>query len=137
MLAVVDTGVLISGLIRRQGTTGDVLRFLRNGRFRIVYTTDILVEFVDVMGRPPFRSKYHIEPEDTTALLNLIRLRGELVVTSRYVTACRDPKDSKFLEAALAGKADCIVSGDADLLKLSPFEGILIQRPAEFIARLT
>ncbi len=136
MRAVVDTGVLISGLIRRQGTTGDVLRFLRDGRFRIIYTTDILVEFVDVMGRPPFRLKYHIEPEDITALLNLVRLRGELVVPARHVTACRDSKDDKFLDAALASEADYIVSGDADLLTLSPFEGILILRPAEFLARL-
>ena len=137
MRAVVDTGVLISGLIRRQGTTGDVLRLLRDGGFRILYTTDILVEFVDVMGRSPFRLKYHIEPEDIAALLNLVRLRGELVVPTRRVAACRDPKDDKFLEAALAGEADCIVSGDADLLEMSPFEGIPILRPAEFLARLT
>ncbi len=136
MRAVVDTGVLVSGLIRRQGTTGDVLRFLRDGRFSIIYSTDILVEFVEVMGRPYFRVKYHVEADDITALLNLVRLRGELVVPNRYFTACRDPKDDKFLEAAVAGEADCIVSGDDDLLTLSPFEGIPILRPAEFLARL-
>ncbi|MEW5872358.1 MAG: putative toxin-antitoxin system toxin component, PIN family [Chloroflexota bacterium] len=136
MRIVLDTGVLVSALIRRQGTTGDVLRALRDGRFTIIYTTDTLVEIVDVLGRAPLRAKYHIQPEDITALINLIRLRGELATPTRRVTACRDPQDDKFLEAALAGNADCLVSGDADLLDLKLFEGIPILRPAEFLARL-
>jgi len=113
-----------------------VLRFLRDGRFRIVYTTDILVELIEVLGRPPFRVKYHIESDDIIALVNLVRLRGELVVPIRRITACRDHKDNKFLEAVVAGEADCVVSGDDDLLVLSLFEGFPILRPAEFLARL-
>ena len=136
MRAVVDTGVLVSALIRRQGTTGDLMRALRDGRFTAIYSTDRVVEIIDVLGRPAFRSKYHIEPDDITALINLIRLRGELVTPARRVAACRDPKDDRFLEAALAGDADCVVSGDADLLDLTPFENIPILRPAEFLARL-
>ena len=136
MRAVIDTGVFVSALIRKQGTTGDVLRALRDGRFTAIYTTDIVVEIIDVLGRAKFRMKYHIEPDDITALVNLIRLRGELVTPTQKVTACRDPKDDKFLEAALVAKADCIVSGDADLLVLNPFEDIPILRPSEFLARL-
>jgi len=136
MRAVIDTGVLVSALIRRQGTTGDVLRALRDGRFTAIYSTDILVEIIDVLGRPNFRQKYQIAPDDITAIINLLRLRGEVVTPRRKVTACRDPKDDKFLEAALAAGADCIVSGDADLLTLTPFENISILRPAEFLARL-
>ena len=136
MHVVIDTGVFVSALIRKQGTIGDVLRVLRDGRFTAIYTTDIVVEIIDVLGRENFRTKYHIEPDDITTLVNLIRLRGELVTPTKKVTACRDPKDDKFLEAALAAKADCIVSGDADLLVLNPFEEIPILRPAEFLARL-
>lgn len=136
MRAVIDTGVFVSALIRRKGTTGDVLRALRDGRFTAIYTTDIMVEIIDVLGRTDFRTKYHIEPDDITALVNLIRLRGELVMPARKVTASRDPKDDKFLEAALATQTDCIVSGDADLLELSPYEEIPILRPAEFLAHL-
>ena len=94
------------------------------------------MEIIEVLGREPIRTKYHVEPDDITALINLIRLRGELVTPGRRVQACRDPKDDKFLEAALAGHADCIVSGDADLLDLTPFENIPILRPAKFLARL-
>lgn len=136
MRAVIDTGVFVSAFIRRHGTIGDILRALRDGRFTIIYTTDIVVEIIDVLGRAEFRSKYHIEPDDITALVNLIRLRGELVTPTRKVTACRDPKDDKFLEAALATQTDCIVSGDADLLDLNSFEKIPVLRPAEFLARL-
>lgn len=136
MRAVVDTGVLVSALIKRQGTTGNVLLALRDGLFVMIYTTDILVEIIDVLGRPEFRSKYHIEPDDITVLVNLVRLRGELVTPKRKITACRDPRDDKFLEAALAAEVDCIVSGDSDLLDLSPFEDIPILRPADFLNTL-
>ncbi|MEI6310336.1 MAG: putative toxin-antitoxin system toxin component, PIN family [bacterium] len=95
---------------------------MRDGRLTIIYSTPILVEVIDVLGRSPFRAKYHIQPEDITDLVNLIRLRGELVTPQRQVSACRDPKDNKFLEAALAGGAEAIVSGDDDLLILHPFE---------------
>lgn len=136
MRAVIDTGVLVSALIRKRGTTGDVLLALRDGHFTAIYTTDIIVEIIDVLGRAGFRTKYHIEPDDITALVNLIRLRGELVNPARKVTVCRDPKDNKFLEAALATQTDCIVSGDGDLLDMTSFEEIPILRPAEFLARL-
>ena len=136
MRSVVDTGVLVSALIRRQGTTGEVLRALRDGRFTIVYTTSIVVEIIDVLGRDPFRTKYNIQAEDITTLINLVRLRGDLVNPGRMLKVCRDPKEDKFLEAALAGEADAIVSGDADLLVLNPFENIPILRPFEFLARI-
>jgi putative PIN family toxin of toxin-antitoxin system len=136
MRAVIDTGVLVSALIKPGGATGEVLYALRDGRLTVIYSTDTLVEIIDVLGRPAFRAKYHILPEDITALVNLIRLRGELVTPQKKISACRDPKDNKFLEAALAGEADCIVSGDADLLALTPFEDIPILRPAEILAKL-
>jgi putative PIN family toxin of toxin-antitoxin system len=89
-----------------------------------------------VLGRDSFRTKYHIQPDDISVLINLIRLRGELVTPAYSVVVCRDPADDKFLEAAQAGEAMCIVSGDADLLDLSSFKGIPILRPSEFLARL-
>lgn len=136
MRAVIDTGIFVSALIRKGGTLGSILGALRDGSFSAVYTTDTLVEIIDVLGRDKFRIKYHIEPDDISALIHLIRLRGELVIPNDKVTACRDPKDDKFLEAGLAGSADCIVSGDSDLLDMGSFEDIPIMRPAEFIAYL-
>lgn len=91
---------------------------------------------IDVLGREKFYPKYHIEPDDITALINLIRLRGKLVIPIESVTACRDPKDNKFLEAALAGEADCVVSADTDSLDMISFRTIPILRLAEFMVQL-
>ncbi|MBC8335785.1 MAG: putative toxin-antitoxin system toxin component, PIN family [Anaerolineales bacterium] len=136
MRAVIDTGVFVSALIRPQGKTGAVLQALKDKRFTMIYSTDILVEIIDVLGRDKFRSKYHISPDDIAALIDLIRLRGELVIPSKKLTVCRDPKDDIFLEAALEGKAEYIVSGDFDLLDMKSFENIPILRVAEFLARI-
>ncbi|MCK5794972.1 MAG: putative toxin-antitoxin system toxin component, PIN family [Anaerolineales bacterium] len=136
MRAVIDTGVLVSGLIRPQGTTGNVLKALRDGLFTIVYSNETMLEIVEVLGRDKFRKKYHIMPDDISALVNLIRLRGEAVLVSLSVAECRDPKDDKFLEAALEGKVDCLVSGDHDLLSMNPFRSIPILSPAEFLTRI-
>ncbi|MYF08683.1 MAG: putative toxin-antitoxin system toxin component, PIN family [Rhodospirillaceae bacterium] len=50
---------------------------------------------------------------------------------------CRDPDDDKLLETALMGNADCLVTGDGDLLAMSPFHDIPVLTPAEFLERLT
>ena len=136
MRAVIDTGVFVSALIRPRGRTGAVLNALRQGNFIAIYSTETLLEIVDVLGRDKFRVKYHIQADDIKALLNLIRLRGELVIPTQKVTACRDPKDDKFLETALVSDSDCIVSGDFDLLDMVSFENISILRISEFLARL-
>lgn len=79
MRAVIDTNILVSGLIRKQGLPGQVLRHLRNGDFTIVYSVPIMVEVVEVLSRPQIQHKYRVEPDDITALINLVRLRGDLV----------------------------------------------------------
>ncbi len=63
----------------------------------------------------------------------LILQQGETITVNLNITACRDPKDDKFLEVAVAGHADIIVTGDKDLLALHPFEGIPIVTPATFL----
>jgi len=56
-----------------------------------------------------------------------------LVDVEVVVQECRDPKDDKFLELAIDGKASCIVSGDADLLVLHPFRGIRVVTVQQFL----
>ena len=62
---------------------------------------------------------------------------SELVEVTAAVSACRDPKDYKFLELALSGAATHIISGDGDLLALHPFRGITILSPHDFVAERT
>lgn len=76
-----------------------------------------------------------IAPKMAQAFLHNVRgllAAVELVAITERITACRDPKDDKFLELAVNGHADLIVSGDADLLVLDPFRGIPIIPPASF-----
>jgi putative PIN family toxin of toxin-antitoxin system len=136
MRGVIDTSVLVSGLIRPRGTTGEVLLDLRNGKFTILYSNETIMEIIDVLGRDKFRLKYHILPDDISALINLIRLRGEVVIPKQRVADCRDPKDDKFLDVALSGDADCLVSGDLDLLSMNPYRSIPIITPVEFLATI-
>jgi predicted nucleic acid-binding protein len=62
---------------------------------------------------------------------------AELVEITERIVACRDPKDDKFLELAVNGRADAIVTGDDDLLVLNPFRGIPIITPAAFVQSST
>lgn len=66
----------------------------------------------------------------------LLLVRGLLVIPQRRIEVCRDRSDNMVLEAAVAGQADYIVTGDEDLLVLRLFEGIRIVEPAEFLRAL-
>lgn len=136
MRAVVDTNVLVRALIMPHGTVGPVLLRLRQGDYTLLYAQSLLEELVDVLNRPRIRHKYKLTEEDIQTVVRLILLRGEAVTLERRITACRDPKDDKFLEVAVAGKADVIVSGDEDLLVLHPFTGIPILPPGDFLRML-
>lgn len=132
MRAVVDTNILVRAIIKPLGTVGAVLGRLRDRKYTLLSSEPLLEELVDVLARP--RIRYGLGSGDVEAVLLLIALRGAVVVPTRRVAVCRDPKDNKVLEAALAGGAGLIVSGDDDLLVLSPFEQIPVVGPARFLA---
>jgi uncharacterized protein len=99
----------------------------RGGLLKSLATEQQLFE---VIARPYFDSL--IDP-DTRAWLKKLMAAAELVAISERIVACRDPTDDKFLELAVNGHADLIVSGDADLLALNPFRDIPIVTPAMFV----
>jgi len=134
--AVVDTSILIRALIKPQGTVGPVLQGLRNADYQLLYSDPLLAELAEVLARPRLRAKYSLTTEDIATVLSLILPRGEPVVPARRIDVCRDPTDNMVLEAAVAGQADVVVSGDKDLLTLSPFEAIPILSPATFLRLL-
>ncbi len=136
MRAVVDTNIFVSALIRPNGKPGLIIQNLRDGNFTLLYSDVLLNEWLDVLSCPRIQNKYHITYEDIQTVLMLILLRGEAVKSNRQITTCRDPKDNQFLEIAVAGQADVIVSGDKDLLVLDPFENIPIVTPYKFLVML-
>lgn len=136
MRAVVDTNILVRAIIRPLGTVGPVLLRLRQGRYILLYSWESLEELIDVLNRPGIRDKYQVTEQDIQTVVGLLLVRGEDVTPSERVTACRDPKDDKFLEIAVAGEADVIVSGDQDLLVLRSYAGIPIVPPNAFLQML-
>jgi putative PIN family toxin of toxin-antitoxin system len=136
MRVVVDTNILVRAVIRPHGTVGPVLLRLRQGDYTLLYARSLLEELIDVLNRPRIREKYRLTDWDIQTIIGLILLRGESVTPTERIVACRDPKDDKFLEVAVTGKADVIVSGDQDLLTLDPYAGIPIVPPNAFLRML-
>jgi uncharacterized protein len=130
---VIDTSVAISAVllprsVPRQAFDAATTR----GRFLVSEAT--IGELDEVFRRPKF-DKYAPEQKRLEFLAALVR-EAELVEITEVVADCRDPKDNKFLELAVSGRASHIVSGDADLLVLHPFRGISIVTPQAFLALL-
>jgi uncharacterized protein len=78
-----------------------------------------------------------VNEEERARFLQSLLSEARLVEVREKVRAYRDPKDDKFLELAVNGEADCIVSGDEDLLTLDPFRGIPILTPDKFLDTLS
>jgi putative PIN family toxin of toxin-antitoxin system len=130
--AVLDTNVVVSAVLLPHSVPRQAFdRALEHGRILISSAT--VAELNDVLRRPGF-DKYLREEERMEFLAALVR-EAELVDVTLVVTDCRDPKDNKFLELAVSGKATHIISGDSDLLVLHPFRGIAIMTPRDFMAQ--
>jgi putative PIN family toxin of toxin-antitoxin system len=131
--AVFDTSVVVSAVLLPRSVPRQAFdRAQEHGKVLIsVATVD---ELNEVLHRQRF-DKYVREDQRLEFLAALIR-EAELVEVTEVVTECRDPKDNKFLELAVSGKATCIISGDNDLLVLHPFRSIPVVTPQTFLTQL-
>ena len=125
-----DTSVLISALMLPQSKPR---RAWNQGRRTgvILASHDTLQELDSVLRRP--RLTAYISPAESTLFLTELARVVELVPITERVALCRDPRDDKFLEVALAGQADFLLTGDADLLTLHPFRGTAIITPTAYL----
>lgn len=129
---VFDTNVLVSAALFKASVPRQALDLARKVG-KVIMSWPTMAELQQVLGRARF-DKYIAEDDRLLFLEVLTRdvLPVEIIET---VIDCRDPKDNKFLEVAVNGDADCIVSGDGDLLVLNPFRGIPIVKPQPFLSR--
>lgn len=134
--AVVDTNILIRALIKPRGSVGPILADLAEGRYTAVYSEPMLDELVAKLALPRIRVKYAIDQETIETTLALLAIRGELVHPTHRVKISRDPKDDMLIEAAIAGHADFLITGDEDLLVLKRHEGVRMVTPRTFLAAL-
>jgi hypothetical protein len=129
---VLDTNLLISAALFPKSVPLQVIdKSLALGK--LLQSTETAKEIEEVVQRPKF-DKYVSKTTRVEFINRLLRnaLFVEITVT---IAACRDPKDDKYLELAVSGKATCIVSSDKDLLALHPFREIPILAPADFLAQ--
>ena len=128
---VLDTNVVVSSLWG--GFPGRVVRLWQQGRLRVLVSQPIVEEYLSVLAR------FHPAEEDLDAL---VALWGHPDVTEWITPTVRvheipeDPADRRFLECAIAGHADAIVSGDRPLLRLGTFHEIPILAPRAFLTTL-
>jgi putative PIN family toxin of toxin-antitoxin system len=129
MRLVVDTNVFVSAALKEASWPGAVTRWLDmfGGLLKSIATEQQVIE---VLQRPYFAPRLAPFYLDN---VQRILAKAELVTIVERIALCRDPTDDKFLELAVNGHADVIVSGDRDLLVLSPFRGIPILAPATFV----
>ena len=128
MRVVVDTNVFVSAALKESSWPAIAVRWVdKYGVLLKSLSTE--QEVMQVLQRPRFAPK--ILPLFTDNLSRMFEA-AELVTITERVIVCRDPKDDKFLELALNGHADLIISGDADLLVLDHFHSIPIIDPATF-----
>ena len=131
MRFVVDTNVIVSALLIPDSTPRRAFD-KHSVKVRFSYLSQQIVELADVLSREKL-NRYLRESERMRFLIGLLK-EAELVHVTTTITACRDPKDNKFLDLAVDGKANCLITADADLLVLNPFLGIPVLTPTEFLS---
>ena len=127
---VVDTNVLVSRLLLPDSIPGQAFAKAQ-ATGDLLVSDDTLSELAEVLSRPKF-DKYLSAKERRKffSLLAPLCIKVEIV---QPIQACRDPRDDKFLELAVNGSADFILSGDSDLLSLHPFQDIPILSPVQYL----
>ena len=128
---VLDTNVVVSGILFPGSAPGRAL--LKAQTRRALVSEATLLELVEVMSR--VRVDRYVEAEVRKQLVAAYMNACETIQTTSSIRACRDARDNKFLEVAVDGRADLIVSCDLDLPALHPFRGIAILAPSDYLAK--
>ena len=133
MRVVIDTNVVVSAVINPNGTPARVLNAVLSGRLMLLYDERILAEYRGVLLRPVFG----FNRADVDALLDFLELSGMLLAGQELPVDLPDATDLPFLEVAVAGQADALITGN--IRHFRPRRGrreVRIMSPAEFMRDL-
>jgi uncharacterized protein len=128
---ILDTNVLLSRLLLPESITARAVRRLLD-RTQPIVSEETLRELAETLSRPKFDP--YVSLTDRQRFFELFARVAEWVPVTTTVRRCRDPKDDNFLELAVDGNADWIITGDKDLLELSPFQSTSILTPSAALA---
>jgi len=127
---VVDTNVYVSRFLRPDSVPGRAVAKVWMEAIPLL-SAETWWELRVVLLRPKFQP--YIQPHTVSPFLRKVWDISDVIRIPSPIRACRDPRDDKFLEVAVHGSADAIVTGDADLLALDPFRGVAILTPAAYL----
>jgi uncharacterized protein len=128
---VFDASSLVGALLKADSVPERALLLARS-RARLCLSRAVEAELREVFARPKLAR--YLPPGRADRFLALIGANALWIEPDLRIAACRDAKDDKYLELAVAAAAAAIISSDADLLVLHPFRGIPILTPAAYLA---
>jgi putative PIN family toxin of toxin-antitoxin system len=131
MKVVIDTNVLVSALLTDEGNPAKIIDMLLDGKITAVINGRILDEYMDVLSR----EKFNFRMPDVHGLLSYIGKYSEICPAQQGVAGnmAIHEDDKKFLEAAVAGRADFIITGNLKHFPATKYGKCKIVSPAEFI----
>jgi uncharacterized protein len=129
---VLDTNVLGSAFLKPHSKPARILRLIVQGEIKVIITEAILAEYHEVLTSPVFK----LNVKHTQAVLKLIRARGIKAPALTQSFQLIDPGDEPFLEAAIACRADAIVTGNLKYFPEEQCRGMNIVFPAEFLSTI-
>jgi putative PIN family toxin of toxin-antitoxin system len=135
MLKVVfDTNIFLQALINPHGINARLVAEFH--KYELIISEEIIAEILNVLFRSSLRKKYSSLNNISIQELFYYISAAKVVRPKDKISACRDAKDNKFLECAVAAAADYLVSGDKDLLDMGEYKGVKIISAGPFIEKI-
>ncbi len=134
MRVVLDTNVVISAFLNPGGIPAKLFQLWRQEHFEVVITEAILDEYIRVLQYPRIQTRLHL---DISEVSDDFREFSTLVEPGETLNVVKDdPDDNKFVEGAVAGGCEFIISGDIHLQSLKQYQGIQVLSPTTFLTVL-
>ena len=138
--ATLDTNIFVRALLQEGNLPNRLLAFWREGRFVLVLSQAIVAEVQEVLSRSSLKQKFRLHT--TTTLINLLTEEADFVEVPFSYELCRDVEDNRFVDCAIFGRVQFLVSYDNDLiadpqLRQALFEhGVETVDPLAFLERI-
>jgi putative PIN family toxin of toxin-antitoxin system len=129
--AVLDTNILVAGLANRFGAPAKVIDRWLDGQFIVLYSTPVFDEYSRILLSHP-----KVLRNDATTFLNALPESAQTVSIAEKLSVCKDPSDNVFLETALEGKAEYLVTKNIKHFPFKRYQHVEIARVSKFLKRL-
>lgn len=135
MRVVIDTNVIVSSFLSYTGPPAKIVDLWKDQAFDLVVSEEILSEYERALGYEHVQRIHKMSTEEIQKVIENFRLFAEVIKpTTKVDVVLDDPDDNKFIECAVDGGVDYIVSGDPHLLNIEHYQNIQIFTPASFLA---